>query len=153
MTYFFVVLFLALMVYFSYFMFFRAESVINNSYNSRTDTYAQKVIRGSILSSDGTVLAESSVNADGDETRNYPYGKICAHVVGYTIQGKSGIESFANFYMLRSHAPIWEKLINDITGNKNEGDNVVTTIDIDVQEAAYTLAMAVAYLRALIPAK
>ncbi len=125
------------MAYFTYFMIFRAESVINNSYNSRTETFAQKVIRGSILSSDGTVLAETVVSDDGTETRSYPYGSVCAHVVGYTIQGKSGIESFANFYMLRSHAPILERLFNDITDNKNEGDNVVTTIDIDVQKAAY----------------
>lgn len=136
-TYMFLILFVLLIVYIAYFMFFRSETVINNSYNARTDSFSQKVIRGSVLSDDGTVLAETQVADDGTETRYYPYGDVFSHVVGYTIYGKSGIESFANFYMLRSHEFALEKLKNELSGQKNNGDNVVTTLDVAVQQAAY----------------
>ena len=136
-TYFFVILFLAMIIYFAYFMYAKSETVINSSYNKRTDSFSEKIVRGSILASDGSILAETKTDSNGNESRSYPYGKTTAHVVGYTIQGMSGIESFANFYMLRSHAPLFERIAGELTGNKNAGDNIVTTLNIDAQQAAY----------------
>ena len=60
-----------------------------------------------------------------------------AHVVGYADQGKSGIESLANFELLTSNAFFLEKIQKEFQGEKNVGDNVVTTLDADLQEAAY----------------
>lgn len=52
-------------------------------------------------------------------------------------QGKTGIESLANFYLLSSHQDAWTKFKNDITETKNTGDDVKTTLDLDLQLAAY----------------
>ena len=42
------------------------------------------------------------------------------------MNGKTGIESLANFYLLSSHVNLVEKVINELRGEKNLGDNVVT---------------------------
>ena len=83
-TYFFVILFIAMMAYIIYFAAFRADSFVNSPYNQRQNAFAQKVIRGSITDRNGDVLARTSVSDDGTETREYPYGDLFAHIVGYS---------------------------------------------------------------------
>lgn len=136
-TYLFLALFLAMIAYFIYFQVVKSESMINSSYNSRLDLYAERVIRGDVTSADGKVLAHTNVGDDGNESREYPYGRMFAHVVGYSNNGKGGIESQYNFNMLRSHSFFLTQLLKDLKNEKNTGDTVVTTLDYDVQEAAY----------------
>lgn len=120
-----------------YFNGIKSEEFINSPYNTRQDTFADRVVRGSILSADGEVLAETQTAEDGTEYRVYPYGSIFAHVVGYDSNGKSGLESEANFSLLSSHAFFLEQMRNEFLGQKNRGDNVVTTLDAGLQQAAY----------------
>ena len=89
------------------------------------------------MSADGKVLAETVVDAAGNETRKYPYGNMYAHVVGFSTNGKSGIESNMNFNLLRSHSFVLERMFNEIKDEKSMGDNVVTTLDSTLQETAY----------------
>ena len=136
-TYLFVAVFIMMMAYFVYFQVFKSEDFINSPYNTRQNTFAEHVTRGEILSSDEKVLAQTVVGEDGSETRYYPYGAMFAHAVGYDSNGKSGVESFANFNLLRSHAFFLEQVINGIQDKKNPGDNVVTTFNYRLQETAY----------------
>lgn len=136
-TYIFLIIFLILIAYFVYFMLAKSDSFINSSYNPRLDSMSKTVVRGEILSSGGDVLAKTQTDADGNETRVYPYGRIFAHVVGYSSNGKSGIESVENFALLRSHTFFLEQIVNDLKDEKNIGDRVFTTLDVDVQAAAY----------------
>lgn len=136
-TYIFSGLFALLAVYFVYFEGVLREDVINNPYNSRQELFAEHVVRGKILANDGTVLAETQVAADGTESRSYPYGNMFAHVVGYASHGKSGLELTGNFNLLTSNAYLPERITKDIKEEKNTGDNLVTTLDMDLQRAAY----------------
>ena len=136
LTYLIAGVFLCLMVYFGYFLQVKREDVINNTYNARLDSFASRVVRGKILSSDGTVLAETLVDEEGNETRNYPYGSLFAHAVGYSSKGKTGLEALANFYLLTSHVNLVEQTVNELSGEKNLGDNVVTTLDVGLQQTA-----------------
>lgn len=136
-TYLFVGVFILMMGYFVYFQIFRSEDFINSPYNTRQNTFAEHVVRGEILSADEKVLAQTIVGEDGSETRYYPYGSMFAHAVGYDSNGKSGIESFGNFSLLRSHAFFLEQIFNGIQNEKNPGDNVVTTLNYSLQETAY----------------
>lgn len=129
--------FMGLAVHFCIYMVKDSESFINNSYNKRIDSMAQTTTRGMILSSDGEILAQTITDENGTETRSYPYGRIFAHTVGFSTNGKSGIESDANFYLLRSHSLFTEKIANEMSGEKNTGDNVILTIDTSLQIAAY----------------
>src|SRR5699024_1516915 len=94
--------FACLVLYLGYFLQFESDSVINNAYNPRVDLLAQRVVRGEILSADGQVLARTVTAEDGTERREYPGGSLYAHAVGYTGNGRTGIESLTNFYLLTS---------------------------------------------------
>ena len=120
-TYSFLALFICLMGYFSYFQFFKSEEFINNPYNTRQETFAQKIVRGQILTNDGQVLAETVTDSEGNETRRYPYGSIFSHIVGYSTKGKSGIESLANFNLLRSNTAFIDKVGDEMQGEKSWG--------------------------------
>ena len=61
-TYFFVLLFLALMVYLVYFNTVQAKDIINSPYNERQDNFADRVVRGTITDRNGNVLAETQVH-------------------------------------------------------------------------------------------
>jgi peptidoglycan glycosyltransferase len=136
-AYLFLLLFLALIAYFVYFQVVKSEDFINSPYNSLQDLFSDHVVRGEIISADGYVLAKTEVGDDGSESRVYPYGNRFAHVVGYATNGKMGLENQTNFSLLRSHAFFLEQIVNDFRGEKNIGDNVVTTINYDLQNAAY----------------
>ncbi|MEY8352366.1 penicillin-binding transpeptidase domain-containing protein [Lachnospiraceae bacterium 54-53] len=130
-------LFLGLAVYFSYFLSVESKSVINNSYNARLDSFADRVLRGEIRSNDGRVLARTQVDEEGNETRVYPYDSLFAHVVGYSTNGKTGLEALSNFYLLTSHVNLVEQVVNELSSVKNQGDHVVSTLDVDLQKTAY----------------
>ena len=136
-TYGFLALFMALSAYFCYFMVFSSEDFINNSYNARISAMSESVVRGDILSSDGQVLATTETDNEGNETRVYPYGNVFAHAVGYNSNGMAGVELDGNFYLLRSHSFILNRILNDLKDEKNEGDSVVTTLNASLQETAY----------------
>ncbi len=130
-------LFLALMGYIVYFNAVQSKEIINSPYNVRLDSMTDRVVRGSILDKDGQVLAETRVAEDGTETRYYPFGDLYAHVVGYDSYGKSGLESTENFDLLTSNAFFIERLVNTVKEEKNIGDNIITTLDTELQKAAY----------------
>lgn len=122
--------------YLVYFNVFESKDVVNSVYNVRQDLLAERVVRGKILDCNGNVLAQTVTAEDGTETREYPYGNLFAHVVGYSVKGKSGIESIQNFNLLTSNAFFVERLINEFQDQKNIGDNIVTTLDVELQTAA-----------------
>ncbi len=135
--YLFLALFLAMMAYFVYFQTVKSETFINSPYNSLQDLFSKRVVRGKIQSADGETLARTKVAKDGTETREYPYGRMFAHVVGYAENGKAGLENQENFSLLRSHEFFIKQMGNDIAGNKSKGDNIVTTLDTQIQKTAY----------------
>jgi len=132
----FVGLFMILTGYLIYFNTFIGPDVINNAYNKRIDNLSTKVVRGEILSADGSVLASTTTDAAGNETRVYPYGSVFSHVVGIASHGKSGIEKLSNFFLLSSNANVIEQIANDVSSTKAVGDNVVTTLNVSLQQAA-----------------
>lgn len=136
LTYVVVGAFVCLIGYFGWFMQIDSEHVINNSYNARLDRFSDRIIRGDILSRDGQVLAHTSVDPDGQETRIYPSGRLFSHVVGYSSKGKTGLEALGNFYLLTSHVNLIEKTVNQLSDIKNLGDTVVTTLDVHLQQTA-----------------
>lgn len=136
-TYLFVVLFLCMMGYLVWFGTVRSKEIINSPYNVRLDSMSERVIRGEIVDKDGNVLAKTDVSEDGTEKRTYPYGKLYAHVIGYDTNGKSGLESTQNFNLLTSNAFFLEKIANEMKEEKNMGDRVITTLDTNLQQAAY----------------
>lgn len=133
----FVITFIAMAGYLIYFNLTQAESIINNSYNKRQGVLSRRTIRGSILSDDKTKLAVTNVDDDGNETRYYPYSGLFSHTIGYLNNGGYGLESLYGYYMLHSNQNFFEQIGNDLSGNRNTGDNVVTTLNVGLQKACY----------------
>ena len=123
--------------YLIYFDGFKSDDFINSPYNTRQDSFSDRVVRGKILSSDGQILAQTNVSEDGTETRNYPYSNMFSHVVGYDTNGKSGLESEANFTLLTSHSFFLTQMKNQFLNEKNTGDTVVSTLNANLQSIAY----------------
>lgn len=132
-----VILFFGLIGYLVKFTLYDAPDVINNAYNKRTTNLSEQVLRGSILSANDKILAQSAINEDGEETREYPYDNMFAHVVGYIGHGKTGLESAYNYNLLTSDISLTSRIENALTGQKNEGNSIVTTLDTRLQKAAY----------------
>lgn len=136
-SWFFVAVFAAMIGYLVYFNVVKSEDFINSPYNTRQDTFSDRVVRGEILSSDGEILAKTDVYEDGTEDRIYPYANIFAHVIGYDSNGKSGLESEANFQLLTSHEFFLSQMKNEFLGRKNMGDTVISTLSAKLQSTAY----------------
>lgn len=136
-TYLMAALFVAVFGYLVYFVGIGSQKVVNNSYNSRLDLFADRIVRGDIVSSDGDILAMTNVDKNGEERRFYPYSNLFAHAVGYSAGSKIGLESLGNFHLLSSHINGFEQLRNEINGVKNPGDTVVSTLNLELQQIAY----------------
>lgn len=136
-TYVMLLLFAGMIGYFIYFDAVTSKEVINNAHNSRLTKMAESVIRGDILSADGEVIAESIDDGNGNYYRYYPYGCTFAHVVGTSDINKSGIELSADYNMISSDIQPLQKIMNEILGKKNPGNNVVTTLNAELQQIAH----------------
>ena len=135
--YIFIGLFVLVVGYFSFFLLFRSKDIINSTYNRREEILSDRVIRGKILASDDSVLAETILDENGRELRNYPYGEMFAHVVGRSQKGTSGLEESENIRLLTSNVNSFDNIYHDLVGEKNIGDNIVTTLDVGLQQLAY----------------
>ena len=133
----FICIFLATIGYFVYYNAVDSKNVINHPGNVHIAKLQEKTTRGRILGADGSVLAQTIVDGSGNETRNYPYANVFAHVVGTSKINKSGLEASYENQLLMSNANPFSKAINDLRNVKNPGDDVVTTLDTALQQVAY----------------
>lgn len=136
-TYIFAGLFLVMMVYFSYYLGAKSEAQMNNSYNKLTGKLSETTVRGKIYSSDGKVLAETVTDENGSEVRSYPYDDLFCHVVGTTAYGQSGLEAVYDYQLLTSDTSWVSRVFTDLKGEKYEGNNIITTLDTELQKASY----------------
>jgi penicillin-binding protein A len=73
--------------------------------------------------------------------RRYPYGSLAAHVVGYSTVGRSrtGLERSLNDYLTASNSSlstVLDKALDELHGRPIQGNDVVTTLDLDAQAVA-----------------
>src|SRR5579872_6964986 len=94
--------------------------------------------RGAIVSSDGTLLAESV-----GQKRVYPEGELLAQTVGYASQryGEAGLEASFDRFLAAPEGPAnpIDQLhaIFDPTAHPPQGARVVTTIDLATQRTLF----------------
>ncbi|MEE8716455.1 MAG: FtsW/RodA/SpoVE family cell cycle protein [Coriobacteriales bacterium] len=135
----FAVLFAALIANLAYVQVVEAKDLQDNPNNNHTIAREAYVDRGSIVTSDGVVLAESVRQPDGTYVRSYPQGSLASHTVGYvsTQYGTSGIEStYDSVLSGASDYSSWDSALNSLAGNTTTGQDVVLSIDSRIQAAA-----------------
>ena len=135
-TYLFMILFLVMAGYIVWFAVHDAEQVLNHPSNKRQELMAKRVKRGSILSAEGKAIAQTKTDKDGNEKRVYPYDGLFAHVAGRLSHGKTGIESTESYTMLTSSVNPLLGIFNELRGEKNPGNNVVTTLSLPLSQTA-----------------
>ncbi|MGI6092788.1 MAG: cell division protein FtsI [Veillonellaceae bacterium] len=132
-------LLLLLFVHVSYIQTFQSNALATHALNRRNIEAAHKVEQGQILDRNNNKLALSVPDDDGVYNRQYPYGAITSHVIGYSSieYGKSGLESRYTSYLTGSGNP--ERNLGPIAHlwDTKKGNNLVTTLDADLQEIAY----------------
>jgi peptidoglycan glycosyltransferase len=142
--YLFVAGFVALVGMLAYWQVYARESLANNPQNGLQTQRAIETPRGLILAGDGeTVLAESvrrKTESGRVYDRVYPGGEAFSNVVGYwsTKYGATGIEIGQNSELSGTAEPATlDGLINQMTGGPQPGNNVVLTLDPELQRIAY----------------
>ncbi len=135
-----VVLFALLIGFTSYWSVFDAKSLRNNSHNTRPLLEAQQIKRGSILAANGSVIARSVALGHGANlryVRRYPQGPLFGHPIGYSYarQGESEFEQSHNEELVGTSSE-FGSILDQLSGQNQAGDDVVTNLDPTAQRAA-----------------
>ncbi|HEY5943126.1 MAG TPA: penicillin-binding protein 2 [Solirubrobacterales bacterium] len=135
-----VVLFGVLIGFTSYWSVFDAEALKEKDANKRQLLEQQQVPRGRILAADGTVIAKSVPKGEGASkryVRRYPEGALFGHPIGYSFVqfGDSEFEQFHNKELIGEGSE-FSSIVDELLGEHQEGNDIVTNIDADAQQLA-----------------
>jgi len=137
-----VVLFGVLVGFTSYWSVFDAEALKEKDANKRPLFEQQQIPRGRILAADGTVIAKSVPKGKGAAkryVRRYPEGSLFGHPIGYSFVqfGDSEFEQFHNKELIGEGSE-FASIVDELLGERQEGNDVVTSIDTEAQRLALT---------------
>ena len=135
-----VVLFGVLVGFTSYWSVFDAKALKEKDVNKRPLFEQQQIHRGRILAADGTVLAISKPEGHGANLRyerHYPQGALFGHPIGYSFMeyGDSEFEQYHNAELVGEESE-FSTILDELTGRKREGNDIVTNLDTGAQEVA-----------------
>ncbi|WP_291576466.1 peptidoglycan D,D-transpeptidase FtsI family protein [Clostridium sp. UBA4548] len=140
----FLLLFVALITHINYTVLFKSDAAVQSVYNKRNAAEKSKILRGSIFDRDNNLIVKGEKTGEFTQNREYIGGVPFAHVIGYydEVYGMSGIEK-------KLDEELSGKSINGIKDflsffkfskeETKEGNNVITTINSDLQKKAYDL--------------
>lgn len=136
----FALLFGVLVAFTSRWTVLEAQSLADNPSNRRPLIEEQRIPRGLILASNGTVLARSRGEGSGQDrtyTRVYPTGGTFGHPVGYSFirNGRRGIELYRNDELTGGEDE-FASILSGLESRDREGNDVVTNLDVAGTEAA-----------------
>ena len=136
-----VVLFAILIGFTSWWSVFDAKALREKpAVNKRPLFEQQQIPRGRILAADGSVIAKSVPEGKGTNkryVRHYPMGPLFGHPIGYSFmeQGQSEFEQSHNAELTGEESE-FGSILDQLTGTKQEGEQVVTSLDTHAQEVA-----------------
>jgi peptidoglycan glycosyltransferase len=135
-----VVLFAILVGFTSWWSVFDAKALKEKNVNKRPLFEQQQIPRGRILAADGTVIAKSLPKGHGTAKRyerHYPLGALFGHPIGFSFM-ENGQEEFEKSHNpeLTGEESEFGSILDELTGQKQEGEQVVTNLDVHAQEVA-----------------
>jgi peptidoglycan glycosyltransferase len=135
-----VILFAVLVGFTSWWSVFDAKALKEKNVNKRPLFEQQQIPRGRILAADGSVIAESVPKGKGSAKRyerRYPMGALFGHPIGYSFMeyGQTEFESSHNSELTGEESE-FGTILDELTGQKQEGEQVVTNLDVHAQEVA-----------------
>jgi peptidoglycan glycosyltransferase len=136
-----VVLFAILIGFTSWWSVFDAKALREKpAVNKRPLFEQQQIPRGRILAADGSVIAKSVPKGKGPNKRyerKYPLGGLFGHPIGYSFMeyGQTEFEQSHNAELTGEESE-FGTILDELTGQKQEGEQVVTNLDVHAQEVA-----------------
>ncbi|MCY6483298.1 penicillin-binding transpeptidase domain-containing protein [Clostridium aestuarii] len=138
----FLVCFLGVILYITYFEIFKAEDIISSPYNKRLLAKRNAILRGTIYDRNMNPLTKSEKSNSFNQERTYLYGEIFANVIGYISPryGITGLERKYDSTLIGADTMDLSKFFETITEKSNRiGYNLRTTLDYNIQKRAYDL--------------
>jgi peptidoglycan glycosyltransferase len=134
------VLFAVLVGFTAWWSVFDAKELKASKYNRRPLYEQQQIPRGRILADDGSVIAKSVPQGKGVNrtyVRHYPTGNLFGHPIGYSFirVAQSEFEKSHN-EELTGEPSEFGTILDQLTGQKQEGEQIVTSLDPHAQEIA-----------------
>lgn len=139
----FLIFFIGLTIYLSYFEIIVGPKIVNNTNNKRLWIKRNEVLRGTIFDRNMNPLTKSEKVDSLTQNRTYTQGATFAHVLGYENikYGISGLEKKYDQELMSSN--IQDNIVAFIkSGGKTQekvGNNLKTTLDVKIQQKAYDL--------------
>jgi penicillin-binding protein A len=135
-----VLMFAVLIGFTSYWSVFDAEALKDKRVNRRPLLEELQVRRGTIFGDDGSVIARSSKEGSGSGhffTRHYPQGSLFGHPIGYSFldRGQAGFERYHDDELVGNESE-FTSIIDQLQGQRQEGDNIVSSLDPAAQRVA-----------------
>jgi peptidoglycan glycosyltransferase len=142
-------LFAVLVGFTAWWSVFNANELKASKYNRRPLYEQQQIPRGRILAADGSVIAKSIPQGKGVNrtyVRHYPMGSLFGHPIGYSYIGvaQSEFEKFHNEELTGEESE-FGTILDQLTGQKQEGEQIVTSLDPHAQEIAMHALEAAGY--------
>lgn len=135
--------FFALLVAVTWIQVIHADALKADPRNPRPALAERGKERGLIVTSDGTVIAESIEDPDDPRSfvRIYPEGEAFAHTVGYNsfLVGSTGLEAAYNTELRSRRDLTISDLLAVVLGRDLRPLSLDTTLDAELQRAAFEL--------------
>lgn len=135
----FLAVFVALILYMTYFQVVKADKIADNDYNKRLWVDENKIKRGTIFDRDGVTLVETKKDEDGNNYRIFNYGFSYANITGYSSKkyGKHGLEKEYTNELLNISEKTPLQDIKDMVHTKTEGNSLVLTTNTELQKYSF----------------
>ncbi len=133
-----VLLFALLIAFTSRWTIFEASSLRANGLNKRGLLQQERIARGEILASNGSVLARSVRGAEGTYTRTYPTDALFTAAIGYSLieRGQVGLERYRSSALDGQSGASVQSILDQLQGRKPQGNTVITTLVSSAQRTA-----------------
>jgi penicillin-binding protein A len=134
------ILFAVLVGFTAWWSVFDAKELKASKWNHRPLFEQQQIPRGRILAADGSVIAKSLPKGKGTGkryVRHYPMGGLFGHPIGYSFMeyGQTEFENSHNAELTGEESE-FGTILDELTGQTQEGEQVVTNLDVHAQEVA-----------------
>ncbi len=136
----FLIVFVVLISYLSYFTLFRGPGIATRPDNRRMWDIRNQVVRGTIYDRNEKELSVSEKDKNSNYKRIYKGGASTAHVLGYydPQYGISGLENLYDSYLSSNISASFLAWVgNGFEKVDKKGDDVYTTLDYGLQKTAY----------------
>jgi penicillin-binding protein A len=141
----FLLLFLALITYLSFFFIFKGPTVVGKPENKRLWAKRNEVLRGTIYDRNMKALTKSEKVSTLNQKREYVGGEMFAHALGY-VDVRYGITGLENRYdkeLMANNSLSYTELVKLFKNKGKEkekiGNSLKVSLDFDLQKTAFEL--------------